>query len=104
MTKRDTITRLRVHFVEDGEGGQRIDDIEEVEIIPAHVSADYTANEINMYGIQTQLLLHVVVDKKLDASANARYEWSDKPFRLMRQVKSGNEWFATLLEISKEGR
>jgi hypothetical protein len=101
MTKRDTITYLRLHFVDDGAGGATIDDVEEVSIIPAHVSVNSTMNEITMYGVKTQYMLHVVTDKKLDESKAARYGWSNKIFNLMRQVKSGNEYFSTLLEVSE---
>lgn len=101
MTKRDTLTYLRLHFVEDNTGGATVDDIEEVAIIPAHVSVNSTMNEITMYGVKTQYMLHVVTDTKLDEGMAARYGWSDKMFKLMRQVKSGNEYFSTLLEVSE---
>jgi len=53
MTKRDTLTYLRLHFVDDGEGGATVDNIEEVAVVPAHISINSTAEEITMYGIKS---------------------------------------------------
>ena len=75
--------------------------IEELEILPAHISVGSTAEEITMYGIKTQYLLHAVVNKKLDAYVNTRYMWSGKMFKVMQQIKRGNEYYATLLEVNE---
>lgn len=100
MTKRDTLTHLRLHFIDDGAGGSAIDDIAQVGIISAHVSMNATSNEITMYGVKTQWVLHVVTDTKLEDTFGTRYGWSGRIFKIMQQNKSGNEWFSTLLEVN----
>ena len=99
--KRDTITRLIFTPVGDGSGGTVPGTPEIMETIPANVSSGTTANEITMYGIKTQEVLHTTTDAKLDDRPIARYVWSDRLFRVMRQVKFGNEWLATLMEVNE---
>lgn len=101
MTKRDTLTYLRLHFVDDGEGGATVDNIEEVSVVPAHISVNSTAEEITMYGVKSQWILHATTDKQLNDGIAARYAWGGRVFKIMRQIKSGNEWFSTLLEVSE---
>lgn len=101
MIKRDTMIRVRITVEPDGQGGNRIADIEELEMVPAHVSEGSTSNEITMYGISTQMLLHVVTDVELDEYLYTRYLWSDKLFKILRQIKSGNEYYSTLLEVNE---
>lgn len=101
MIKRDTLTRIITEPIPDGAGGSTPGTPEVKETIAAHVSVGSTANEITMYGIKTQEVLHTVTDYKLDDRVIARYLWSDKLFKVMRQIKSGNEWFATLLEVNE---
>lgn len=100
MIKRDTLTRLIFAPVADGAGGEVAGEPTIMETIPAHVSSGSTSNEITMYGIKTQEVLHTTTDVKLDDRAIARYTWSNKLFRVMRQIKFGNEWKATLLEVN----
>lgn len=103
MTKRDTLTYLRLHFVDDGAGGSKIDSMDEIGIIPAHISVNSTSNEITMYGVKTQWVLHAITDKQLNDNETARYVYNDRLFKIMRQIPSGNEWFSTLLEVSEKG-
>lgn len=99
--KRDTLTRLIFTPIDDGAGGNSIGDPEVMETIPAHISSGATTNEITMYGIKTQEVLHSTTDAKLDDRSIARYLWSDRLFRVTRQIKFGNEWLATLLEVNE---
>lgn len=101
MTKRDTITRLIYTPVSDGAGGTIPGEPEVMETIKAHVSSGSTSNEITMYGIKTQEVLHTTTDIKLDDRSIARYLWSNRIFKVMRQIKFGNEWLATLLEVNE---
>ncbi len=101
MTQRDTLTRVRLTPVSDGAGGNSLPTIEELEIVPAHISVGPSTNDITMYGVKTQQVLHAVVDYKLDEYVNTRYEWSGRFFKLMSQVKHGNEYYATLMEVNE---
>lgn len=101
MMKRDTITRIILNPVDDGSGGNSLGEPEVKEIVPAHVSSGATANEITMFGLKTQEVLHTTTDVKLDDRAIARYIWSDKIFRVSRQIKFGNEWLSTLIEVNE---
>lgn len=101
MMKRDTLTRLIFDPIDDGSGGNAIGEPQVMEIVPAHVSSGATSNEITMYGLKTQEVLHTTTDVKLDDRAIARYIWSDRLFRVTRQIKFGNEWLATLLEVNE---
>lgn len=99
--KRDTLTRLLKEPIPDGSGGTTYGEPQVMETIAAHVSSGATSNEITMYGIKTQEVLHTTTDVKLDDRTIARYMWSDKLFRVTRQIKFGNEWLATLMEVNE---
>ena len=101
MMKRDTITRVIFEPVDDGSGGKVAGEPEIMETVAAHISSGATANEITMYGIKTQEVLHTYTDVKLDDRPIARYLYSGKLFRLTRQLKFGNEWLGTLIEVNK---
>lgn len=101
MIKRDTLTRILLQPIDDEEGGKSFDEPQIMETIPAHISSGASSNEISMYGVKTQYVLHTTTDVKLDDRTIARYMWSSKLFKVMRQIKSGNEWFATLLEVNE---
>lgn len=101
MMKRDTLTRIILEPVDDGSGGNAAPTPTIMETVAAHVSSGATANEITMYGLKTQEVLHTRTDVKLDERPIARYVWSDKVFKVSRQVKFGNEWLQTLLEVNE---
>lgn len=98
MIKRDTIQRYIFTPIEDQMGGASADK-EPKELVKANVSLNTTYGEIAQFGIKQQLVIHVTTDIKLDEYVNARYKYSDKFFKLMRQIKSGNEWFSSLVEV-----
>ena len=100
MIKRDTIQRVIITPVEDGEGGNTVTR-EYKEIIPAHISINATFGEIAQYGVKQQMILHATTDYKLDDYVYARYQFSNKLFKLMRQVKRGNEYFSVLMEVNE---
>ena len=70
------------------------------EIVRAHVSQTTTYNDIQ-YGYVDQMILHCCTNIKLDTSTYARYIFADKYFKVMRQVKQGNEYFSVLLEVNE---
>lgn len=98
MIKRDLIQRIRLIPTSDGQGGSSITR-EEYEFVRATVSIYATGEQITQFGVTTQLLLNVVTDIKLDEYIYTRYVFQDKVFRIMRQVKRGNEWFSVLMEV-----
>lgn len=101
MIKRDTIQRIVLTPVADNEGGSAAPTVEEKEHIRACVSIETTYGDIQQYGVAQQMAIHVVTDIKLDEYVNARYVFSGKHFKLMRQVKRGNEYFSVLIEINE---
>ena len=96
MIKRDTIQRVIMKPIEDGQGGKTFE-LEPKELITVAVSIGATMSQVAEFGSQTQLTLNVVSNIKLDA----RYIFSGKHFKLMRQVKQGNEYFSVLLEVNE---
>ena len=100
MIKTDTIQRVVMITTEDEMGGNTAIK-EPKEIIKAHVSQTTTFGQITQYGVKEQIILNVVTDVKLDEYVNTRYIYSDKLYRLMRQVKSGNEYFSVLMEVNE---
>ena len=87
MIKRDLIRRYAVITAADEMGGSAIDRTP-AEFVKANVSLNATIGEITQYG----------VDVKLDEYLYTRYEYSGKLFKLMRQIKQGNEYYSTLIE------
>ena len=49
------------------------------------------------------MVIHVVTNIKLDEYLYSRYMYSDRLFRLVRQIKQGNEYFSTLVEVNEGG-
>lgn len=97
MIKRDMIQRVALILWSDGTAGKKVQQ-NKLEKIPASVSV-YTSNsDINQYGVKEEYVLHVVTNKPLDEGKNIRYIWKEKLFQLLKQIKSGNEWFSTLKE------
>lgn len=100
MIKRDTIQRVIMKPIEDGQAGKTFK-LEPKELITVAVSIGATMSQVAEFGSQTQLTLNVVSNIKLDEYKNARYIFSGKHFKLMRQVKQGNEYFSVLLEVNE---
>lgn len=100
MIKRDMIQRVIVSPVEDEMGGNSVS-VELKERVLAHVSINTTFKDLTQYGIKDQMLLHVITSVKLDEYLYARYVFSNKMFKVMRQVKNGNEYFSVLMEVNE---
>ena len=100
MIKRDTIQRVILNVGEDGQGGNPTTR-EMKEIVRAHVSVSATANQLTQQGVKEEMMLNVITDIKLDEYIYARYLYSDKLFKIMRQVKIGNEYFSVLKETTE---
>lgn len=100
MIKRDTLQRVIVTPIEDEMGGNSVS-TELKEQIVAHVSINTTFKDLTQYGVKEQMLLHVVTSVKLDEYLYARYVFSNKMFKVMRQVKNGNEYFSVLMEVNE---
>ena len=101
MIKRDLIQRIRVIPTDDAQGGSFIT-IEPYEYVKACVSITATGNQITQYGITTQKLLNVITDVKLDEYIHTRYIFEGDKYKLMNQVKRGNEWFSVMMETIEE--
>ena len=100
MNKRDSIQRCIMVVNEDSQGGVPAErDLKET--VPAHVSQTTTFAQMTQYGVKNQIVLNVVTSIKLDEYVKARYIWQGKLFRVMRQVKSGNEYFSVLMESNE---
>lgn len=102
MIKRDTIQRYTSIITEDEMGGNIVR-LTPAEIIDANVSINATFGEITQYGIKNEMIIHTTTNIKLDEYIHTRYRYSDKLFRLVRQIKQGNEYFATLIEVNEGG-
>lgn len=99
MIKRDTLQRMKAVLTKDEMGGDIVE-LTPAEHIRAHVSINATFREITQFGIKDEMVLHVVVDAKLDEYIHTRYQYANKLFRLVRQVKQGSEYYATLVEVN----
>ena len=102
MVKRDTIQRYAAVVTKDEMGGDVVN-LNPAEIIDANVSINTTLGEITQYGIKNELVLHVVTNIELDDFVYSRYKYSGKLFKVMRQIKQGNEYFSTLVEVNEGG-
>ena len=102
MIKRDTIQRYAAVVTKDEMGGDVVE-LNPAEIIDANVSINTTFGEITQYGIKNEMIIHVVTNIKLDEYLYSRYMYSDRLFRLVRQIKQGNEYFSTLVEVNEGG-
>ena len=102
MVKRDTIQRYAAVVTKDEMGGDVVE-LNPAEIIDANVSINTTFGEITQYGIKDEMVIHVVTNIKLDEYLYSRYMYSGHLFRLVRQIKQGNEYFSTLVEVNEGG-
>lgn len=103
MIKRDTIQHYLARVEEDGMGGNKVSLIPS-EFVEANVSINTTFGEITQYGIKNELVLHVVSNIELDDFVYSRYKYSGKLFKVMRQIKQGNEYYSTLVEVNEGGK
>lgn len=99
MIKRDTIQRYSAVLTKDAMGGDIVDLIP-AENVRAHVSINSTIGEITQYGLKEEMVLHVITDIELDIYIHTRYMYSGRLFRLVRQIKQGNEYYSTLIEVN----
>ena len=97
MIKRDLIRRYAVITTPDEMGGSAIDR-RPAEFVKVNVSVNATIGEITQYGVKNEMVIHVVCNVELDDYIYTRYEYSSKMFRLVRQIKQGNEYYSTLIE------
>lgn len=102
MIKRDTIQRYAAVVTKDEMGGDVVN-LNPAEIVDANVSINTTLGEITQYGIKSEMVIHVVTNIKLDEFLHSRYKYSGRLFRLVRQIKQGNEYFSTLVEVNEGG-
>lgn len=102
MVKRDTIQRYAAVVTKDEMGGDVVN-LNPAEIVDASVSINTTLGEITQYGIKSEMVIHVVTNIKLDEFIHSRYKYSGRLFRLVRQIKQGNEYFSTLVEVNEGG-
>ena len=102
MVKRDTIQRYAAVVTKDEMGGDVVE-LNPAEIVDANVSINTTLGEITQYGIKSEMVIHVVTNIKLDEYLYSRYMYSGRLFRLVRQIKQGNEYFSTLVEVNEGG-
>ena len=102
MVKRDTIQRYAAVVTKDEMGGDVVN-LNPAEIVDASVSINTTLGEITQYGIKSEMVIHVVTNIKLDENLYSRYMYSGRLFRLVRQIKQGNEYFSTLVEVNEGG-
>ena len=102
MVKRDTIQRYAAIVDQDEMGGNNVQ-LNPAEIVDANVSINATLGEITQYGLNNEMILHVVTNIELDEFLYSRYKYSGRLFRLVRQIKQGNEYFSTLVEVNEGG-
>lgn len=100
MIKRDTIQRVIITPDRDGQGGSA--SIKEYkEILTVAVSIISSAGSNTEFGTQQQNTISVVSNIKLDEYIYARYEFSNRLYKLMRQIKRGNEYYSILMEVNE---
>lgn len=99
MIKRDTIQRYSAVLTKDEMGGDDVK-LTPAESVRAHVSINATVGEITQFGLKEEMVLHVITDVELDKYIYTRYMYSGRLFRLVRQIKQGNEYYSTLIEVN----
>ena len=100
MIKRDTIQRVIITPARDGQGGSAPDK-DYKEILTVAVSIISSAGSNTEFGTQQQNTISVVSNVKLDEYIYARYEFSNRLYKLMRQIKRGNEYYSILMEVNE---
>lgn len=100
MIKRDTIQRVIITPQPDGQGGSA--SIKEYkEMLTVAVSIISTSGSTTEFGVKEQMQISVVSNVKLDEYVYARYEYSGRLFKIMRQLKRGNEYYSILMEVNE---
>ena len=100
MIKRDTIQRVIITPGRDNQGGSAPDK-DYKEILTVAVSIISSAGSNTEFGTQQQNTISVVSNVKLDEYIYARYEFSNRLYKLMRQIKRGNEYYSILMEVNE---
>lgn len=103
MIKRDTIQRIIIIPQDDGQGGSSAPNVEYKENLTVNVSLAAIQAKTSGYGTVTEMKINVVANNALDDYINARYIYSGRVYKLIYQVKIGNEWHATLSEVNEQG-
>jgi hypothetical protein len=99
MIKRDTIQRVILHPQPDGQGGSApIAEFKEIITVAVSIISSVAVSTAN--GMKEENQISVVSNIKLDEYVNARYEFSGKMYKVMRQVKRGSEYFSILTEMA----
>ena len=99
MIKRDTIQRVIITPESDGQCGSSIDK-DYKEILTVAVSTISSFGSTTEFGTQQKNTISVVSNVKLDEYIYARYEFSNRLYKLMRQIKRGNEYYSILMEVN----
>ena len=100
MIKRDTIQRVIMNPISDGQGGYYFTR-EYKELLTVAVSAISSFGSTTEFGTQQQETISVVSNVKLDEYIYARYVYSGKLYKIMRQIKRGNEYYSILMEVNE---
>ena len=100
MIKRDTIQRVIITPESDNQGGS-VPDKDYKEILTVAVAITSSAGSNTEFGTQQQNKISVVSNVKLDEYIYARYEYSNRLYKLMRQIKRGNEYYSILMEVNE---
>ena len=100
MIKRDTIQRVIMIPESDGQCGSSTDK-DYKEILTVAVSNISSFGSTTEFGTQQQNTISVVSNVKLDEYIYARYEFSNRLYKLMRQIKRGNEYYSILMEVNE---
>ena len=100
MIKRDTIQRVIMIPESDGQCGSSIDK-DYKEILTVAVSTISSFGSTTEFGTQQQETISVVSNVKLDEYIYARYVYSGKLYKIMRQMKRGSEYYSILMEVNE---
>lgn len=100
MIKRDTIQRVIMIPESDGQCGSSIDK-DYKELLTVAVSTISSFGSTTEFGTQQQETISVVSNVRLDEYVYARYIYSGKLYKIMRQMKRGNEYYSILMEVNE---
>ena len=100
MIKRDTIQRVIITPESDNQGGS-VPDKDYKELLTVAVSTISSFGSTTEFGTQQQETISVVSNVKLDEYIYARYVYSGKLYKIMRQMKRGNEYYSILMEVNE---
>lgn len=100
MIKRDTIQRVIMIPESDGQCGSSTDK-DYKELLTVAVSTISSFGSTTEFGTQQQETISVVSNVRLDEYVYARYIYSGKLYKIMRQMKRGNEYYSILMEVNE---